>query len=340
MKQIKMEKDGLLLDRDGGLIDYGWSERPRLRYDRAAVRAPWFRIKEWDYYLILGPEYGVAFTIADIGYLNQLSVSFMDFRAPRAVTQTPMKWFTRGRTGLPPNADEGDVELMNGDASLRFERSGEKRLLTVDFPGFDGGAGLKGSVELTQKADDDRMVHVSPFAKRRRFYLNEKVVAMPAAGKIVHGGETLTFSPDSAFGTLDWGRGVWTYRNTWYWGGGAGYIGDKRFGFNIGYGFAANDRATENALFVDGKAHKLDEVRFHIESDDYLKPWKFSSSDGRFEMDFVPIVDRSAKVDVVALKTDQHQVFGRYTGTAILDDGTALPVKDVLGFAEKVYMRY
>ena len=31
----------------------------------------------------------------------------------------------------------------------------------------------------------------------------------------------------------------------------------------------------ENMLFYDNKAHKLDQVQFHIPPDDYLEPWKF-----------------------------------------------------------------
>ena len=54
----------------------------------------------------------------------------------------------------------------------------------------------------------------------------------------------------------------------------------KPFGFNIGYGFGSTSAATENILFYDGKAHKLDDVTFHIPADDYCKPWTFSSSDG------------------------------------------------------------
>lgn len=93
-------------------------------------------------------------------------------------------------------------------------------------------------------------------------------------------------------------------------------------------------------LFYGGRAHKLSQVQFHIPTrdgrEDYLRPWTFTSDDGRFEMDFVPILDRAACTDVKLIKSDQHQVFGRFTGTAVLDDGTAVRVKDFLGFAEKV----
>ena len=93
-------------------------------------------------------------------------------------------------------------------------------------------------------------------------------------------------------------------------------------------------------MFYDGKAHKLDDVTFHIPKDDYCKPWKFSSSDGRFEMDFMPVIDRSAKLDYKLILTDQHQVFGKMSGTAVLDDGTRINVQNMMCFAEHVHNRY
>ena len=134
--------------------------------------------------------------------------------------------------------------------------------------------------------------------------------------------------------------GVWTYDNTWYWGSGNCDIGGKPFGFNIGYGFGDTTAATENVIFYDGKAHKIDDVTFHIPKDDYCKPWTFSSSDGRFEMDFAPVIDRAANIDCKIIQSDQHQVFGRMSGTAILDDGTPIRIKDVMCFAEKVHNKY
>ncbi|MBQ3108090.1 MAG: DUF2804 domain-containing protein, partial [Clostridia bacterium] len=153
-------------------------------------------------------------------------------------------------------------------------------------------------------------------------------------------GKTYTFQPDTDFGTLDWGRGVWTYDNTWYWGNGNGIVNGKPFGFNIGYGFGDTSAASENLLIYDGRAHKLEGVQFNIPEDSYLKPWTFTSTDGRFEMDFAPVLDRAARTYAVILETDQHQVFGKFTGKAVLDDGTVLELRDFMGFAEKVHNRY
>ena len=57
-------------------------------------------------------------------------------------------------------------------------------------------------------------------------------------------------------------------------------------------------------------------------------------------MEFEPIIDRSALIDLKVIVTDQHQVFGRMNGTAVLDDGTTIEVKDFLCFAEKVHNKY
>ena len=71
-----------------------------------------------------------------------------------------------------------------------------------------------------------------------------------------------------------------------------------------------------------------------------MSPWTFTSDDGRFEMDFVPIIDRAAKTDIKIICSDQHQVFGRYSGKAVLDDGTVLEINNMIGFAEKVYNKW
>ena len=61
-----------------------------------------------------------------------------------------------------------------------------------------------------------------------------------------------------------------------------------------------------------------------------------SNDSVRFEMDFKPIINRASCTDVKLIKSDQNQVFGKFSGKVILDDGTVLTVKDLLGFAEKV----
>ena len=202
------------------------------------------------------------------------------------------------------------------------------------------GKPIKGSITL-EKMDDDSMVIATPYKESKvHFYYNQKINCMPASGKVEFDTKEYIFDEKNSFGTLDWGRGVWTYKNTWYWGSASGLYEGKRFGFNIGYGFGDTSNASENMLFYEGKGHKLSQVTFNIPQkdgkDDFLSPWTFTSDDGRFEMDFVPVMDRAANTDFIILGSNQHQVFGRFSGKAILDDGRIIEIKDFLGFAEKV----
>ena len=186
----------------------------------------------------------------------------------------------------------------------------------------------------------ESMVIATPFEKSGHFYYNQKINCMRASGWIELGGARVELSPETWFAVLDWGRGVWTYHNTWYWGSASGELGGVPFGWNIGYGFGDTSAASENVLFYGGKIHKLSQVRFEIPmrdgKEDYLAPWRFTSDDNRFYMDFAPVLDRAACTSVGVIKSDQHQVFGRFTGRVTLDDGTVLPVQDFFGFAEKV----
>ena len=71
-----------------------------------------------------------------------------------------------------------------------------------------------------------------------------------------------------------------------------------------------------------------------------MSPWSFTSDDGRFEMEFIPVLDRAESISRLAIRSDQHQVFGKMSGRAVLDDGRFIELKDFMCFAEKVHNRY
>ena len=203
---------------------------------------------------------------------------------------------------------------------------------------------LDGEITLEDHGGDS-MVIATPFVEDPlAFYYNQKINCMAAKGYVNLGDQSYIFRPEESFGVLDWGRGVWTYKNTWYWGSSSGLLDGVPFGFNIGCGFGDDSEATENMLFYGHKAHKLSRVTFNIPTlngvDNYLEPWFFTSDDDRFKMIFHPIIDRAAKTNLGILCSDQHQVFGLYTGRVVLDDGTVLTIKDFLGFAEKVFNKW
>ena len=339
-KEIKTNQQ--LLDKKGHIANPGFAKKMYWQYKRKDVKACPFKIKEWDYYLINNDDFGIAFTVADNGYLGFVSVTLLDFKNKSYEMFSTMKAFPFGSFHMPESSQTGDVIYKDKKINLQYIREKNKRIITCSIPKFREENPLHCKIELTNEPEET-MVIATPFRKNKKaFYYNQKINCMRADGVVTVGDEEIIFN--DAFAVLDWGRGVWTYDNTWFWGTASGKLNNKQFGFNIGYGFGDLSNATENMIFYDGKAHKLDQVEFHIPKTgnkyDFLKEWKFTSNDDRFNLTFTPILDRCDKISLILLVSDQHQIFGKLNGYVVLDDGTKLEVTDLLGSAEVVHNRW
>lgn len=337
-REITEERE--LLDERGRITLEGFARKPYWRYRRSRIRAPWWRIKEWDYYAVIDQERGagVTLTASDLGYAGLFALCFVDIRQGFYRQIDSLKLLTRGRTGLAEEADAPHrIVFEDRRLSLQISREGEMRQLR--FAGEGGW--IEGEISLRQPADQERMVIATSWAEERTaFYYNQKINCMPAEGWLRVNGEELRFYSRQSFGVLDWGRGRWTYRNRWYWASASGTLDGVPFGFNLGYGFSDRSPASENMLFYAGTTHKLAEVSFHYDRHDPLQPWRIESSDGRCELEFRPSLDRAAAFNLLLVKSNQHQCFGWYAGTVILDDGTELAVEGLPGFIEDVYNRW
>ncbi len=346
MQQHEVTKKQKLLNSDGIIAEPGYAKKLIWDYNREDIAARKSLIKEWDYYYIGNNERALCLTIADMGYIGALSASVLDFQNLTQINKSAVCLFPMGKFHMPTTTVIGDAKWSIGGSNMTFTNDGKVRHLFGTYAKFgNNGEDLEFDVKLTAFPKES-MVIATPFTKKGRFYYNQKINCMEVEGCYTIGKEKYKFSKENlAMGTLDWGRGVWTYDNTWYWGSLQTYLDDgSKFGWNIGYGFGNNDEASENMLFYNGKAHKLDEVTFNIPTkdgvDDFMSPWTFTSNDGRFYMDFTPILDRYAPFNLGIFAMIPHQVFGKFNGKAILDDGTVIEVVDKLGFAEKVHNKW
>ena len=205
----------------------------------------------------------------------------------------------------------------------------------------DGTVGLDIDITLTQKSSSESLnIATSWKEQRKAFYLNEKVNCMPAKGTVRRGMEVENLLLGEAWGVLDWGRGRWTYSNTWYWASASALVENVPFGLNLGYGFSDRSPASENAIIYNHVIHKLGEVTFSFDREHPDKDWSIQDKEGHLKLTFKADVDRSSTTNFLLIKSEQHQYFGTFSGTCHLDDGTVLHFQDVLGFAEEVYNRW
>ncbi len=333
-----------LLDINGALKQAGWAPQPVLDanlensrfYKVKALQK--LRMKVWDYYAITTPTHFFSFTVSDIGYLGMVFAYGIEFNSGEYKEQTLALLFAGG-VKLPRNSTSGVTEYTGKGVTLRFSVQPGTRTLSVRWPGF-GGSAFNAEVTLDCPPQHESMNIVIPIPGNR-YYYNRKVNCMPASGWVEYLGTRYPIDPATCLGSLDWGRGVWEYSSFWVWASASGFLADRRrVGLNLGYGFGDTSAATENCVILEGKVHKLGQVDFTYSNKDFKAPWTMRSPDGRLDLVFTPFFERVAKTDALVLKSEVHQMFGRYNGTAVTDDGEKLSITDLVGWAEEHNARW
>jgi hypothetical protein len=343
--QTELTHIGKLLDSNGKLSQVGWSRQPLLdcnlenaNFYSLKIFQP-LRIKRWDYYAVFTPHQFFSATIADLGYAGNIFVYVLNFETGELHEDGLVLPLSKG-IKLPRNSDQGESTFEDPHASLRFRVVPEGKHISVSWPGFHNGRGISADILLHQSPDHESMTIVIPIGQRR-FYYNRKINCLPAEGSIQYAGVVENLSPDNCIGSLDWGRGVWEYQSFWNWASASGFLSDgQTVGLNLGCGFGDLSAATENCLVLNGKVHKLDQVKFGYDSSDFMHPWKFTDSEGRLNLDFVPFKERIATTNLGIISSVVHQMLGKYSGTVCTDEGMIIEINNLMGFAEEHRARW
>ena len=334
-----------LLDKNGKLLQVGWARQPLLDCNLEDARFYRFRplqryrLKRWDYYGVTTPEFFFSATLSHLGYAGLVVVSVIDFVTGEYHEETLISPLGRG-IHLALNSGKGDSTFDNAKARVNLQLEGNSRRLRVDWPAFNRGQGLAADVALHLPPEHESLVIVIPIGQRR-FYYNRKANCLPAQGWVQRGEERTQLTPTDSLGNLDWGRGVWEYRSFWVWASASGFLPDGRtVGLNLGFGFGDTSAATENAIILDGRIHKLAGVGFDYDPADFMRPWRMSSPDGRLNLEFVPFNERVARTNLLLVASEVHQLFGHYQGRLVTDEGETIEVRDLVGFAEEHHARW
>lgn len=337
---------GPLLNEDGDLEEAGYAFSLVKEYRKDMVKGGRNRLKEWDYYYVGNKDHGVALTVANNSYMGLVSVSILDFKKPNDVTKSIMLPFPGMKIALPESSLCGDVKVEDPKKGYSFaflnEGNGKRRLLVYVKDVDRKGNAFHCDLTLAEQ-NPCSLVIATPFKKKAHFYYNQKINDLKANGYAKYGETILDFNADS-YGVLDWGRGVWTYKNTWYWSSLSASQNGHLFGWNLGYGFGDTSKASENVFYYDGKAYKLGRVRFDIPisengGDAFMEDWGFHFKDDSFELRFHPIYNRHSDANVGIIRSNQNQVFGLFSGSILLD-GKPVSFQNLPGFAEKVFNKW
>jgi len=322
--------------------NFGWSRHPDFFYDSALVWAPRRKLSEADRYIIFNPTHMFIFEIRDDGYLGHMGLTIVSLKEKRRSTQAFQTILPLGSYEMPPGSQSGAIRYKRKKAELDFVPMGNgARIIKVDIPKFGHNHSMRGELVLSEPACAESLVCNLPWRNNRyAFRYSRSSPWYSVEGVIQYGSSQIIFSGGNAWGIFDWNRGVRPRVDIRYWASACGLSNGHLVGFNIGHGLIDSSICTENAFFIDGKIHKLDQVTFHIPPSNWLAPWRFTSNDKRLEMTFTPQQMRVDRRQMLFHSVIRRQVCGIFSGRAVLDDGGEMEFHNITGFAERCRTRF
>lgn len=326
-----------LCDQRGRLNDrsIGWSRKP---VHDCRINGRWPRKKRWNYWCMATDTHLFSVTLSNLDYVGMAFAYFLQFDNGRFIEKTVAVPLGRGCT-LPPGVN--DAVLFDDRAMrLSFTPEGSGTRIRVSSPSF-GGVELDADIFVERPAGHETMNVVIPWGPKR-FQFTSKQNCLPAAGWVKLGGEEIRFEAEKALACLDFGRGVWPYSVFWNWASCSGVENGRAVGLNFGAGWTDGTGMTENALFVGGKLTKLHEgISFTYDPKDIMKPWLIRSTGSeRVDLRFEPFFERVARTNAVVLRSEMHQMIGRFSGTITTDTGEQLALTSLMGWAEEHRARW
>ena len=303
------------------------------------LRGHWLRKKRWNYWAIVSPSLLFSITLSNVDYLGLPFVYFLDFESNVFAEKTLLKPFGAG-CNLPPTVDE-DLRYDDPAMQISMLHSEHGIRLTVICPDFEGKP-LNADI-LVQKLEGHESLNVVIPWSEKRFQFTSKQNTLPAEGEISWGDIRAEFSLENSFACLDFGRGVWRFDSFWNWSSFSTRLEDGRtVGVNFGAGWTDGTGMNENGLCIDGKLTKISEdVAFEYDPADFMTPWRIQTSvTDRVDLQFEPFYERIARTDALVIRSEVHQMIGRFSGTLHTGDDNLIPIKNAIGWAEDHHARW
>ncbi len=309
----------------------GWTRRP---LHTANLRG-WGRTKRWEYWGLMTPHAFVGLTISSLDYLGLMSIYVLDRRSNTEASHTALAPLARN-VELADRSGVGVARGRAGDLALTFASSAGGVQITAKGPEVE----LHASVGPGQ----DSLGVVVPWSDTL-FQYTVKDVARPVSGVLRLAGEELPFDSissdtnDGSFAVLDHGRGRWPYSMTWNWAAGFGHVAGRQIGLQLGGQWTDGTGSTENAVFVDGRMHRIHEdLVWHYDRADWSAPWHITGQ--RADLTFAPFHERAERTNAVLVASETHQCFGRFVGWVLDDADQRVAVDGLVGWAEEARNRW
>lgn len=335
--QVEVEEPLSILDEAGHPLNFGWARMPYFIYNPELIHISRRRLSESDRYIICSTTHILILEVFDDGYLGYIGAAVLSLKDKKWTTQTYIVPFSMGSFEMPVSSEIGAVRIQQRHSLIDFiSMKDGVRIIKTDIPQFGHHRRLRGELVLFSPEGAQSLFTLMPWrGEKNAFRYSRRSPWFITEGVMQFGTSDLIFTRGNAWGIFDWNRVARPRADMQYWAAACGISSGRQAGFSVGYGSVDSSQGTENAFFVNGRLHKLDQVTFHILPANWLLPWRFTSNDNRLEMDFTPSQERVEHHRMGFYSIRRHQVCGLFSGKVLLDDGAEFTFQNLAGFAER-----
>jgi hypothetical protein len=176
------------------------------------------------------------------------------------------------------------------------------------------------------------------FSERRNMYAYKALTAVE--GDVVSGGQHIHFDSGRTSGLFCDFKGYYPYRMRSTWCTGLGFDSqNRRFGFALGENQAREPfKNNENALWIDGALTPLPPVKI-TRNGGPQADWIIQDMEGMVDLVFTPKEPERDMKNFILSASDYENPLGYFNGLLVSAEGEKLPVRNVWGTGEKLYLR-
>jgi len=294
-----------------------------------------YRLKEWQHYVLITDEISMGFVISDTHYMSMSFCYVVDQKTGEYFEHHREKLGQKSRLSRELWDDKCEyispdyaLEFHNNlaenkhEAKIRIRRDGNKPAIKVDLT-------MHEDLENIQP-----LITVLPISENRPLYTHKAAVAV--SGEVNIGKRKIVLDAEKDIVLIDVQKTYYPYKTHWRWATFAGY--DKSgnlLAMNLVKNIITDDETyNENVFWVNGKLHPLSAANFIINEDDFMAPWKISTTDGKCNLTFNPVGERADKINMGLIVSDYHQPYGKYSGTMVDSDGNSYEIEGLHGVTE------
>ena len=299
-----------------------------------------FRIKEWESFIIQGDRFYLQARLSNFKYYCSVLAIMYDRETKERLEFK--KIVPGGAWRLPRRLNNSSVDSRSHGFFFRIhswlDADSIKLELNIESTRSRPAFAAHATFDLEEAKTTPMAVNLL-FSEHRNMYAFKALTAVHA-DVVSDGGHRIHLDPAKTSGLFCDCKGFFPCRTPFTWCSGMGFDSqNRRFGFALGENQTREPyKNNENALWIDGRLTPLPPVKI-TRNGGADSDWIIQDMEGMVDLVFTPRESGVSANKLLFSASGYENPLGFFNGLVVSSDGEKLPVRNVWGTGEKLYLR-